>query len=66
MVKLVDGLQPDVRAILEAGHAVVAQGGKTPDQMSPIFQGGLHEFLNAFIQRNNHTSALIAEEFHFQ
>ena len=36
MVRLGEGLQPDVRAILEAGHAVVAQGGRTPDQMSPV------------------------------
>ena len=47
-------------------HCAQVLADLQPDQMSPIFQGGLHEFLNAFIQRNNHTSALIAEEFHFQ
>lgn len=36
------------------------------DQMNPIFQGGLHEFLISFIQRNNHTATLIADEFYFQ
>ena len=47
-------------------HCTQVLADLQPDQMNPIFQGGLHEFLNRFIQRNNHTSALIAEEFYFQ
>lgn len=35
MVKLVEGLQPDVRAILEAAAEAVSRGARTPDQMSP-------------------------------
>ena len=47
-------------------HCTQILGDLQPDQMNPIFQGGLHEFLLGFIQRNNRTSALIADEFYFQ
>jgi uncharacterized alpha-E superfamily protein len=33
--------------------------------METIFQGGLHEFLTAFISRNNRLTAAIAADYHF-
>ena len=34
--------------------------------METIFQGGLHEFLTAFISRNNRLTAAIAADYHFR
>ena len=58
--------QSEIGGTQSRDHCALVLADLQSDQMNPIFQGGLHEFLTRFTKRNNHTSALIAEEFHFQ
>ncbi len=65
--RALNGLQQNkIGGTTSRDHCALVLADLQSDQMNPIFQGGLHEFLSRFITRNNLTSALIAEEFHFQ
>ncbi len=57
---LYSGTPPPCRSIADEMLSVLESG-----RINEIFQSGLHEFLQAFIQRNSRLGAAIAADYHF-